>query len=240
MSIQNRKASSQREEPNTTTPGRGRMRGGPMGHGPGSMMKAEKARDFKGTMRKLIEYLGKYKTPIVIVMILTVISNLFSIASPMVMGLATTKLFEGVVGQIAGTGTGIDFKFIGNVLLWGLALVGLSSLINFIMGWIMSGVSLKITYQFRKDISHKINRMPFKYFDSTSQGEVLSRITNDVDTVSQTLSQSLTQIINSVITLIGTLIMMFVISWKMTLIALLIVPFSLVVVILIVSRCVGD
>jgi len=236
MSIQNRKASSQREEPNTTTPGRGRMRGGPMGHGPGSMMKAEKARDFKGTMRKLIEYLGKYKTPIVIVMILTVISNLFSIASPMVMGLATTKLFEGVVGQIAGTGTGIDFKFIGNVLLWGLALVGLSSLINFIMGWIMSGVSLKITYQFRKDISHKINRMPFKYFDSTSQGEVLSRITNDVDTVSQTLSQSLTQIINSVITLIGTLIMMFVISWKMTLIALLIVPFSLVVVILIVSR----
>jgi len=174
------------------------MRGGPMGHGPGAMMKGEKARDFKGTMGKLIEYLGKYKTPIVIVMIITVVSNLLTVASPMIMGMATTELFEGVMGQISGTGEGIDFNAISNIILLIIILVGISSVLSFIRGWIMSGVSLKITYQFRKDISHKINRMPFKYFDNTSQGEVLSRITNDVDTVSQTLSQSLTQIINSV------------------------------------------
>jgi ATP-binding cassette subfamily B protein len=206
-------------------------RGGPM-----AMMRGDKAIDFKGTMRKLIEYLGSYKKRIVIVMLFAVASTIFTIAGPKILGQATTKLFEGVMDQIAGTGLGIDFDYIGRIILITLALYVSSSLFSYIQGWIMSGISADITYRFRKDISDKINRMPFKYFDSTSQGEVLSRITNDVDTVNQTLSQSLSQIITSVVTVIGVLIMMLSISWKMTLIALLIIPLSMVVVILVVRQ----
>jgi ATP-binding cassette subfamily B multidrug efflux pump len=208
-----------------------------MGHGgPMAMMRGEKARDFKGTIRKLIQYLGAYKIAIVIVMGFAVASTVFSIIGPKILGKATTKLFEGVMGEIAGTGTGIDFGYIGQILLLTMALYLASSLFAFVQGWIMSRISMDITYRFRKDIADKINRMPFKYFDSTSQGEVLSRITNDVDTVSQTLNQSLSQIITSVVTVVGVLVMMLTISWQMTLVALLIVPLSMGIIGLVISQ----
>jgi len=216
----------------------GRMRGrGPMGHGgPRAMMRGEKARDFRGTMRKLVQYLGSYRIPILIVMLFAVASTVFNIIGPKILGKATTKLFEGVMGEIAGTGTGIDFGYIGQILLLTMALYLASSLFAFVQGWIMSRISMDITYRFRKDIADKINRMPFKYFDSTSQGEVLSRITNDVDTVSQTLNQSLSQIITSVVTVVGVLVMMLTISWQMTLVALLIVPLSMGIIGLVISQ----
>jgi ATP-binding cassette subfamily B multidrug efflux pump len=217
--------------------GPGPMRGrGPMRrHGPMAMMRGEKAHDFKGTMIKLIRYLGAYRVSVVIVMIFAAASTVFSIVGPKILGKATTKLFEGVMSQIAGSGS-IDFGYIGHILLITGGLYLLSAAFSYIQGWIMSGVSMDITYRFRRDISQKINRLPLKYFDGTSQGEVLSRVTNDVDTVSQTLSQSLTQIITSVVTVIGVLVMMFSINWMMTLAALLIVPLSGVVVTLIIGR----
>ena len=212
-------------------------RRGPMGgHGPMSMMKGEKPRDFKGTMVKLIRYLGSYKIAIVIVMVFAIASTIFSIAGPKILGQATTKLFEGVLSQIAGTGSGIDFGYIGNILLITLGLYVASSVFGYIQGWIMSGISMDITYRFRKDIASKINRMPLKYFDGTNHGEVLSRITNDVDTVSQTLNQSLSQIITSVTTVVGVLIMMLTISWQMTLVALLIIPLSMMIIALIINQ----
>jgi ATP-binding cassette subfamily B protein len=201
-----------------------------------AMMKGDKARDFKGTMRKLIEYLGPHKTATVIVIILAMASTVFSIFGPKILGQATTKLFEGVIQQISGTGPGIDFNAIGQILLLALGLYILSSLLSYAQGWIMSGVSVDITYNLRKNIAAKINRMPLKYFDGTNHGEILSRITNDVDTVNQTLSQSLSQIITSVTSVVGILIMMLTISWQMTLIALLIIPLSLVIVQFIVKR----
>jgi len=228
--------SSSSSDPRST---RGPMRGrGPMGrgHGPMAMMQGEKARDFKSTMINLIQYLGSYKIAIVIVMLFAVASTIFSIAGPKILGQATTKLFEGVMAQIAGTGSGIDFDYIGRIILITLALYLASSMFGAIQGWIMSGISMDITYRFRKDIAEKINRMPFKYFDSTSQGEVLSRITNDVDTISQTLNQSLSQIITSVVTVIGVLVMMFSINWQMTLIALLTMPLSMAIIALVVRQ----
>jgi ATP-binding cassette subfamily B protein len=201
-----------------------------------AMMKGEKARDFKGTMRKLIQYLGSYTIPILIVMLFAVGSTVFGIAGPKILGKATTKLFEGVMGQIAGTGAGIDFDYIGRILLITLALYLGSALFGYIQGWVMSGISTNVAYRFRRDIAAKINRMPFKYFDSTTQGEVLSRLTNDVDTVNQTLSQSLSQIITSVVTVVGVLVMMLTISWQMTLAALLIVPLSMGVIALVVGQ----
>jgi ATP-binding cassette subfamily B protein len=204
-------------------------------HG-GIQMQGEKARDFKGTMRKLINYLGVYKVSIVIVLVFAIASTVFSIAGPKILGQATTKLFEGVMGQIAGTGSGIDFGYIGNIILTLVGLYLLSALFSYIQGWVMSGVSMKVSYCFRKDISEKINRMPLRYFDGTNQGEVLSRITNDVDTVSQTLNQSLMQIVTSVTTLIGVLIMMLSISWLMTLAALLILPLSVGIIVLVISQ----
>ena len=215
-------------------PARGPMGGhGPMGRG--MMMKGEKARDFKGTMAKLIRYLSSYKVSIIVVMIFAIASTSFSIVGPKILGQATTKLFEGVMSQIAGTGS-IDFGYIGNIILLMTGLYLISSLFSFIQGWIMSGVSMDITYRFRQDISEKINRMPLRYFDGTSQGEVLSRITNDVDTVNQTLNQSLTQIITSVITVIGVLVMMLTINVWMTLVALSIVPLSLVIIGLVIKK----
>ena len=208
-----------------------------MGHGgPRAMLPGERARDFKGTMVKLIEYLGAYKIAIVIVMLFAVGSTIFTIAGPKILGQATTTLFEGVMGQIAGSGAGIDFDAIGRIILITLALYLASSLFGYVQGWIMSGIAMDITYRFRKDIAEKINRMPFKYFDSTTQGEVLSRITNDVDTVSQTLNQSLSQIVTSVVSVIGVLVMMLSISWQMTLVALLIIPISTGFIALIVRQ----
>ncbi len=215
-------------------PGRGPFGPGP-GRGPMGMMRGEKARDFKGTMQKLLSYLGKYKLALVIVALMAVASTVAHIAGPKILGRATTRLFEGVMAQIAGVG-GIDFDAIGRILLTVLALYLASALFGYIQGWIMADVSNNITYRFRKEIAAKINRLPLKYFDGITHGEVLSRITNDVDTVNQTLSQSITQIITSTVTVIGVLVMMISISWLMTLVSLLMIPLSLAVVGLIVGR----
>jgi ATP-binding cassette subfamily B multidrug efflux pump len=212
-------------------------RRGPMGRGQHmASMSGEKAADFKGTMKKLLEYLGAYKRQIVIVMGVAIASTVFAIAGPKLMGNATTKLFEGVMDKITGGTEGFDFTYIGNILLMTLGLYLVSTLFNFVQGWIMSGIAADISYKFRRDIANKIKRMPLKYFDRTSQGEILSRITNDVDTVSGTLSQSLSQIITSVVTVIGVLVMMLWISWQMTLLALLIIPLSMVIVLLVIKQ----
>jgi ATP-binding cassette subfamily B multidrug efflux pump len=228
-----------RESRPSMGPGRGPMgRGrGPMGrgHGPMAMMPGDKARDFRGTMAKLIQYLGRYRVLVLVVMIFAVASTAASIAGPKILGRATTRLFEGVMAKLRGAGE-IDFEYIGQILLLTLGLYLLSSLFSTIQGWIMADVSTNIAYRFRRDISEKINRMPLKYFDGTTQGEVLSRITNDVDTINQTLSQSMTQIITSVVTVIGVLIMMLSISWSMTLVALAIIPLSGIVVMVIVRQ----
>ncbi len=224
MSEQRNNSATKRQSTGRPMGGRGPI----AGHA--AMMKGEKAQDFKGTMRKLIQYLGSYKFTILIVMIFAIGSTIFTIIGPKLLGKATTKLFEGVMEQIAGTGTGIDFTYIGGIILITFGLYLASALFSFIQGWIMANISMDITYRFRNDIAAKINRMPLKYFDDTSQGEVLSRITNDVDTVSQTLNQSLSQMITSVTTVVGVLIMMLSISWQMTLVALLIVPFSMMLI----------
>ncbi len=214
-----------------------RPMGGPMGFGPrGFQMQGEKPRDFKGTLKKFIKYIGEFKKPVIVVIIFAAISTVFSIVGPKIIGKATTKLFEGVISQIAGTGTGIDFTYIGNIILLAVGLYVISALFLYIQGWIMSGVSMRITYRLRRDISEKINRMPFKYFDGTNHGEVLSRVTNDVDAINQTLNQSLTQIITSVTTVLGVLIMMFTISWMMTLVALLVIPLSFGIIMVVIKR----
>ncbi|MHB9034332.1 MAG: ABC transporter ATP-binding protein [Anaerolineae bacterium] len=216
--------------------GRGPMGGPGGGRGPmGISMSGEKARDFKGTMIKLLHYLKGYSLPIIVVMVFAIGSTIFAIIGPKIMGRATTKLFEGVVAQIQGTGS-IDFVYIGNILLWTLGLYGISSLFTFIQGWVMARVAADITFRFRRDISQKINRMPLRYFDGTSHGEVLSRITNDVDTITQTLNQSLTQIITSVVTVLGVLVMMISISWLMTLAALIVLPISMGILSLVIKR----
>ncbi len=217
--------------------GAGAIRGPMMGPpgGPRVMMKGETARDFRGTMRKLIGYLGPYKLLTLLVILLAIASTAFSIIGPKILGRATTKLFEGVMAQIAGTG-GIDFTAIGNILLMALALYLISSILAYLQGWIMTNVAVDITYRFRRDIAEKINRMPLRYFDGTNHGEILSRITNDVDTVNQTLSQSLSQIITSLTTVLGVLVMMFSISWQMTLVALLMLPLTMFIIRFIVTR----
>lgn len=241
MSTPNSTPVKPRDNKTNTMPAGSKGRGGPLQHGPmggggpRAMMKGEKPRDFKGTMKKLIGYLGAYKLSILIVMILASTSTVFFIVGPKILGKATTKLFEGVMGKITGTGS-IDFTYIGTIILWVLALYLVSAILNYVQGWVMSDISMKITYRFRRDIAQKINRMPLRYFDGTSYGEVLSRITNDVDTVSQTLNQSLSQVITSVTTVLGVLVMMFSISWQMTLVALLIVPISLIIIGVVVGR----
>ena len=212
----------------------GAPRRGPMGHGP-MAGPVEKAQDFKGTMKKLIAYLGGYKKTIIVVFIFAIASTAANIAGPKILGEATTKLFEGVIAQLGGTGS-IDFDAIGRIILIALSLYVVSTLFGYVQGWIMADVSTNIAYRFRRDISEKMNRMPLKYFDRTTHGEVLSRITNDVDTVNQTLSQSMTQIITSLVTVIGVLVMMFSISWLMTLVALIIIPLSMITVMLIVRQ----
>ena len=200
---------------------------GPMGRGPG--MVTEKARDFKGSTKKLIKYLGRYWAAIIAVMIFAAVSTVFSVAGPKIMGKATTALAEGLMNKIAGTG-GIDFDYIAKVLLFTLALYVVSAIFMFAQGLIMTGITQKTCYRMRKDITSKINRMPMKYFESRTYGEVLSRITNDVDTLGQSLNQSITQIITSVATLVGTLVMMLSISPLMTLISLVILPVSMILI----------
>ena len=208
---------------------------GPMGGGHMGMMKGEKAKNFRGTMRRLLSYLSEYKVTLFFVFIFAIASTVFMIIGPKTLGKATTALFEGVMAKIAGTGS-VDFVYIGKIILFVLIIYAGSSLFSFIMGWIMSKVSADITYRFRRDISLKINRIPFNYYDNTTHGETLSRITNDIDTINQTLSQSLTQIITSVVSIVGVLIMMFSIDWRMTLIALAILPLSMVLVSFIVKK----
>lgn len=210
-------------------------RGGGMGHGPAMMRGSEKARDFGGTMKKLLKHLSTFKVAIVSVLFFSIASAAFSIAGPKILGNATTKLFEGVMAQIEGTGN-IDFDYIGRIIIILVVLYLISSVFGYIQGYIMSGVSMKVSYKFRKDISEKINRMPLKYFDNTNQGEVLSRVTNDVDTLSQTLNQSLSQVITSVTMVIGVFIMMLTISLRMTLVSLGIIPISMILIMVIVKR----
>lgn len=207
---------------------RGRMR-----RGPGAPV--EKAKDFKGTMKKLLQYLGAYKMSIVAVIIFAIGSTVFNIVGPKILGRATTEIFKGLVRKVSG-GSGIDFTKIGKILGMLLVLYLCSALFSFIQGYIMTGVSQKLTYRMRKEISEKINRLPMNYFDKMTHGEVLSRITNDVDTLSQSLNQSATQVITSVATIIGVLVMMLSISPLMTLTALLLLPISMGFISVIVKR----
>jgi len=206
------------------------------GHGPGGMMMpGEKARDFKGTMKRLIKALSPYRWSFLVVLIFAAASTVFNIIGPKILGNATTILFDGVLASLAGTGS-IDFDAIGRILVTMAILYTIASLFGYIQGWIMSGVSAKVTYNFRRDIAEKINRMPLRYFDGTNHGEVLSRVTNDVDTVSQTLNQSMSQVITSSVTVVGVLVMMLTISWQMTLVTLLIIPLSLLFISQVVVR----
>lgn len=198
-------------------------RRGPGGHG--GMMPGEKAKDFKGTTRKILSYIGSYKIAIVLVMISAVAGTVFNIVGPKVLSKATTEIFNGLVSKVSG-GAGIDFHKVGVILLILLGLYCVSALFSFIQGYIMSGISQKLSFRMRKEISEKINRMPLAYFESKTVGEVLSRITNDVDTFGMSLNQSITTLITSVTTLIGVFIMMMTISPLMTLIALVILPIS--------------
>nr|WP_315974338.1 ABC transporter ATP-binding protein [Extibacter muris] len=198
-------------------------------------MAGEKARDFKGTMKKLMNYMGKYKIAIFFVIIFAIGGTIFSIVGPKILGKATTEIFNGLVGKVSG-GSGIDFTKVGEILIAVLCLYAVSAAFSFIQGYIMTGISQKMTYRLRKEISEKINRMPMNYFDKMTHGEILSRITNDIDTLGQSLNQSATQVITSVTTIIGVLVMMLSISPLMTLIALLILPISMGLISLIVKK----
>ena len=208
---------------------------GPMGGPVRGMMPGEKSKDFKNSIGKLVRYLGRYWYAIVAVMIFAAVSTVFSVAGPKVMARATNALVEGLGKKIAGTGS-IDFTYIAKVLLFTLGLYICSAVFSFIQGMIMTGITQKTCYRMRKEISEKINRMPMKYFESRTYGEVLSRITNDVDTLGQSLNQSVTQIITSVATLVGTLVMMISISGIMTLISLVILPVSAILISFIIKH----
>lgn len=206
------------------------------GHGGGrGMMPAEKAKDFKGSIGKLIAYIGRYKFPILVVMVFAIIGTVFNVVGPKILGKATTELSRGLMAKIAGTG-GIDLTKIGRILIFVLGLYVISAVFTFVQHYIMSTISQKICYRMRKEISEKINRMPMKYFESRTYGEVLSRITNDVDTLGMSLSQSINQIITSVTTMLGVLIMMISISPLLTLIALFILPISVFLITFVMKK----
>ena len=209
-------------------------RKGPMGGPPGARP-VEKAKDFTGTLKKLLKHLGKYKIAIAVVIICAIISTVFNIMGPKILGNATTEIYEGVIRMIGGTG-GIDFEAIKKIVIYLIGLYVISVLFSYLQSYIMVGVGMKFTYTLRKDISEKINKLPLRYFDKKTHGEVLSYITNDVDTIAQNLNQGITQVITSLTTIIGILVMMFSISWKMTLIALLILPISSVLIMLIFGK----
>lgn len=202
--------------------------GGPMGHGRG-MHGGEKAKDFKGSMARILRYMGRYKFRFILMFFFAVAGTIFNIWGPKVLGKATTELFSGLVAKVNGTG-GIDFEKIGMILLSVMALYLVSSCFSFIQGFVMTGISNDVTYNLRKDISKKINRLPMNYFESRTNGEILSRVTNDVDTLQMSLNQSMTQLITSVTTIIGVLFMMLSINVWMTLAAVLILPVSMVII----------
>lgn len=206
-------------------------------NGNGMRGKFEKPKDFKGAFSKLVSYLSPYKWQLVMVIIFAIASTIFSIVGPKILGKATTKIFEGLISKISGVeGGGIDFEYIGNIIMLLMGLYVLSALFSYIQGFIVSGIAQKVSYNLRKEISIKINKLPLKYFDSITYGEVLSRITNDVDTVSQSLNQSMSQLITSATTIVGVLIMMLSISWQMTIVALLILPISAILVMAVVKK----
>ena len=207
-------------------------RRGPMGRG---MQPGEKPKDLKKSVKKLMQYIAKYKIGIFVVMLFAAFSTIFNVAGPKILGKATTALSEGLMKKIQGTGS-IDFHKIGLILLIVLALYLASALFSFVQGWIMTGITQKVCYRLRREISEKINRMPMKYFESRTYGEVLSRITNDVDTLGMGLNQSITTIITSVATMIGVLVMMLSISPLMTIIAIVILPISVGLVSFVVKK----
>ncbi len=203
------------------------MRGrGPMGQG---MMPGEKAKDFKGSVGKLLNYMGRYKIALAFVLIFAICSTAFNIVGPKILSKATTEIFNGLLSKLSG-GDGIDFGKIGRILLILIGIYAVSTCFSFIQGWLMTGISQKMCFRMRKEISEKINRMPLEYFESRTVGEVLSRITNDVDTLGMSLNQSVTQLITSVTTIIGIMIMMLSISPLMTLIAIIILPVSMILI----------
>ena len=211
------------------------IRRGPGGHG-SRMAPGEKAKDFKGTMKKLLEELNAFKVGLIAVLIAAIASAAFSIVGPKILGKVTTKIFEGIVDKISGTGTGIDFDAIGKILLFLIGLYIVSALFQLMQSYIMSGVSQKMCYNLRTKLISKVNRMPMNYFESRTNGEILSRFTNDIDTLGQSLNQSVTQLITSVTTVIGILIMMLSISVQMTLVALLVLPVSGALIGMVVKR----
>lgn len=208
---------------------------GPMGQ---MMMPVVKAKDFKGSIAKLIGYLGKHKWTILFVFILAIASTVFTILGPKILGQATDEIFTGVMKQIAGTGS-VNFEKIGRIILWLVGLYGIASVFAYLQGFVMSAVTAEVTFKLRKDISEKMHKLPLGYYDKTTFGEVLSRITNDVDTINNTLNQSLIQIITSVTTLAGITIVMLTISWQLTLATLCILPVSMIVVLIIVKKSQG-
>ena len=209
---------------------------GPMGGGHGMRGQAEKAKDFKGTMKTLMSYLSKYKLSIIIVFIFAIGSVTFSVIGPKILGKATTEIFNGLVSKVSGDGSGIDFDAIRKILISLIILYVVSAIFSFIQGYVMSGISQKVAYNLRDELVKKINRLPMKYFDTKTHGEVLSRFTNDIDTLAMSLNQSLTQIITSITTLIGVLIMMLSISVLMTFSALIVIPISLFIISFVIKR----
>lgn len=218
-------------------PGGGRGHRGPGPGGPGMMLPAEKAKDFKGTLRRLIRYLRPRQVQLIFVFIMAIASTLFSILSPKIMGKATTKLFEGAYGKLMGVpGAAIDFGYINNILLILGGLYLFSALFSYIQQYIMAGVAQKVVFDMRQQINTKLERLPLKYFDSRTHGEILSRATNDVDNISTTLQQSLTQLITSIVTIVGVIIMMLTISPWLTLITIVTLPLSFLVIMGITKR----
>ena len=226
--------SQQEESPIAARANAQPRRRGPMGRGP-RMMPGEKAGDFKGSMLKLLGFMGKFKFALVAVFVFAIASTVFNIVGPKVLSTATTELFEGVTAKIAGTG-GIRFDVVGGILLATLALYAFSALCSFIQGWLMTHVTQKTCYLLRQRIAQKINALPVGYFERTSTGDVLSRITNDIDTLGQSLNQGVTQLITSTATILGVLVMMLSINVPMTLIALLVIPLSAILVKVVVGR----
>ncbi|MDU2243432.1 MAG: ABC transporter ATP-binding protein, partial [Paenibacillus sp.] len=212
-----------------------RGHGGP--GGPGMGMPVEKAKDFKGTLKRLIRYLRPHKVQLAAVLVMAILSTVFSIFSPKVMGKATTKLFEGIVAKIQGVpGAEIDFQYVWQIIMILIGLYVLSALFGYVQQYLMAGVAQKTVYDLRKDVNAKLNKLPLKYFDARTHGEILSRVTNDVDNIAGTLQQSLTQLITSILTIIGVIAMMLSISPLMTLIAVLTLPLSIVAITSIAKR----
>ena len=211
------------------SPRRGMMPGGR------NMRATEKAKDFKGSMMKLFSYRKRYKYRFLLMLVFAVLGTTFNIIGPKILGKATTELFNGLVAKVQGTG-GIDFEKIGMILLGTLGLYLASAAFSFIQGFVMTGISNDVTYSLRKDISKKLNRLPMNYFESRTHGEILSRVTNDIDTLQVSLNQSITQLITSVTTLIGVVVMMLSINVWMTLITFLILPLSMAIIGAIMKR----